>query len=673
LAQAISAERAAAMEADRHGFGSCGCDLPTLLGGHEAMVKHTISMDSTVKQTTSMDSTEKVASRTQSCKPSIADSKPSMTEVDSFADFTIIGAGEDEDCDNDLVKVGRRCTDSEKEILRAYKRCWTRQQKELQDQSRTRELQMLLERSRENMRTQLPRIGALPANRYGEDVILPPFEAGAHVPVLALLNPFSGALVGTDILAIARKSAYYQDRFFNIVDVVKDQRRGGIMDIFRTELCKAKDEAKKMGTRPRIISGGGDGTASFALFIIFAALRADAAREDDGLGDKGNGFIWTDEEMAESFPALAQMPLGSANDFGNALGWGSSYPGHAESGMSFHWRKHAFSALKDWLGAVLSPASRLANFDVYGIVPTEGSESCDFKLCELTGRRGLTPKVWIDGERHLVMKEANLPVPLFLCLYFSAGFGAYMTARFQINRRKKPLQNKLEYARQAAGILLESIPPQLNVGLEGVKVCCGQDAYFPPRSSDGSGGRKYREVGFLNINWQAGMVNGAERAPPCGRIFSTRAPAKFNDGMMDMYRLKLASIFRNPGFKYQTDKREEGLTLEHTGGKGKGVFFQWDGESRFAFSPTGDAFHIHIRKILNIPVVLGPRYAPDVTGDPDNGQAVHFGFAGSTPQDQATFRQRIIKGVCGELNAELIASRADMMNAGLKVDHDEKL
>lgn len=66
--------------------------------------------------------------------------------------------------------------------------------------------------------------------------------------------------------------------------------------------------------------------------------------------DSGNGFIWSDEEMAEqwhpgsrrrgfaeklrrvkfghlifelrSFPAIAQMPLGSANDFGNILGWG---------------------------------------------------------------------------------------------------------------------------------------------------------------------------------------------------------------------------------------------------------------------------------------------------------------------------------------------------------------
>ena len=67
-----------------------------------------------------------------------------------------------------------------------------------------------------------------------------------------------------------------------------------------------------------------------------------------------------------------------------------------------------------------------------------------------------------------------------------------MTARFQMNRRKSPIRNKLEYIRlggmhrfkwmqlshfclhscgtftrrQGCGILAENIPPQLNVGLE---------------------------------------------------------------------------------------------------------------------------------------------------------------------------------------------------------------
>eukprot|EP00438_Fugacium_kawagutii_P025663 Skav205808 [mRNA] locus=scaffold307:308742:319003:- [translate_table: standard] len=71
------------------------------------------------------------------------------------------------------------------------------------------------------------------------------------------------------------------DRFFNIIDVVRDQRRGGLLDLLRRELCAAKTEAKAMGQRPRVISGGGDGTASFTLFILFAALRADDSRADE--------------------------------------------------------------------------------------------------------------------------------------------------------------------------------------------------------------------------------------------------------------------------------------------------------------------------------------------------------------------------------------------------------
>jgi len=328
-------------------------------------------------------------------------------------------------------------------------------------------------------------------------------------------------------------------------------------------------------------------------------------------------------------------------------------------------RSKAQAALERWCAAVIDPDTKIANFDLFGIVPEEGKEACDFKVCELTGPRGINPKVKVDGKQQLLMKEPGTPVPLFLCLYFSAGFAAYMTARFQMNRRKGPISNKLEYARQAAGICMESVPPQLNVGLEGVQISCGDESYFPPRSTDSEGGRKYREVGFLNINWQGGMANGADRAPACARLCSTREPAKFNDGQMDMYRLKFKSAVKNPGLKIQTDKKDGGMTLTYSGGLGKGVFFQWDGEARFAFSPSGDAFHIHIRKILNIPVVLGPDYNAKVTGDADNGKEVRFGFAGDTLEQSRSFVKRVIQGVKGELNPELLASRDDINAAGL--------
>lgn len=175
-------------------------------------------------------------------------------------------------------------------------------------------------------------------------------------------------------------------------------------------------------------------------------------------------------------------------------------------------------------------------------------------------------------------------------------------------------------------------------------------------------------MGFLNINWQAGMFNCAERAPLGSRICSTREPAKFNDGMMDMYRGKFKSVLKNPGFVYQTDKREEGLTLTYSGERGTGIFFQWDGESRFAFSPSGDDFHIHIRKILNIPVVLGPNYDPRVTGEPENGLPVKFSFSGRSDEERRSFAQRVLKGVQGQLNEELLATNEEMHSIGLHLE-----
>jgi hypothetical protein len=169
----------------------------------------------------------------------------------------------------------------------------------------------------------------------GKDLQLPKFEKGRHVPTLALINGRSGGKVGSHVLAIARGSPVYQDRFFDIVEVAKDTVRGGLLDVFRLELNAAKEEAKAIGTRPRVISGGGDGTGSFTLHMILKALQADNLRdEEEGLRNTGNGFIWTDEELRASFPAIAQMPLGSANDFANILGWGQTYPGSANGCFS---------------------------------------------------------------------------------------------------------------------------------------------------------------------------------------------------------------------------------------------------------------------------------------------------------------------------------------------------
>ena len=90
---------------------------------------------------------------------------------------------------------------------------------------------------------------------------------------------------------------------------------------------------------------------------------------------------------------------------------------------------------------------------VWGIMPVGNEKKCNFKLAELHGKRGRNPKSKIDGYQQLTMKEASKPTPFFVMLYFSTGFGGYLCSRFSINRRTTPLRNRLEYIRQALGML----------------------------------------------------------------------------------------------------------------------------------------------------------------------------------------------------------------------------
>jgi hypothetical protein len=501
------------------------------------------------------------------------------------------------------------------------------------------------------------------ANRYGTPGAsrLPHFDENHHVPTLALLNDRSGAKAGFDILNLTRELPYYKDNFFNIVDVVKSGKRGGLLDVFREQLNKAKEKAKAMGNgvRPRLISGGGDGTASFALHVVFRSLRPNPDRKDDGLEDTGNGFIWSDEEMRDYFPALAQMPLGSANDLGNILGWGRKFPGHGGCCTA---RTSRLKQLQDWVDSVIDPKTLVTNFDVWGIMPDKDEDQCNFKLAQLTGKRGISPKAkGADGKLHVLMEEADTPVPFFICLYFSAGFMAYVAARFQINRHDTHLKNDLEYVRQGAAIVLGSTPPELSIKCDGMKVSCDDEAYFPPRSASG---KAYRDVGFYNINWQAHLLHGADRSSLPNRLCGTREPVKFNDGQIDVWRFRLRTLLKNPGVKIQVDKKKD-FRLTYDGGKGKGIFFQWDGESRFAFSPSGKDFSIYIRKVLNIPVVMGPKRSVKLTGDLDNGSPVTFGFSGDTQADRDAVRARVVKSLGRELNSELNATKDEIKDASM--------
>jgi len=522
-------------------------------------------------------------------------------------------------------------------------------------------------------------------NKYGaKDACLPKFDKSRHVPTLALINPMSGAKVGRDILSLARQSPIYSDRFFDIVATCQDAGRGGLLDLFRIELNAAKEEASKLNTRPRVISGGGDGTGSFTLHMVFLALQADNSRAEEGLKDTGNGFIWSDEEMASSFPAIAQMPLGSANDFANIIGWGQKFPGSTNSCRSVcsgcsatcnRWtRQRRLKSLLRWMEIIIDPATQVSNFDVWGIMPSSGADACNFKLCELGGQRGRNPKTKVDGKQQLTMKEAGRPTPFFILLYFSTGFGAYLCSRFSINRRSTPFRNRLEYIRQILGMVTERSPPQVNCRTQGVRINCsggrggdGQaSAYFPPRRGKKTKGSRYREVGFYNINWQAHLLHGADRAPLIRRCFfgRHRRPVKFNDGLLDMYRMRFKSYFKNPGSKMQTDKRKD-MTLTFEATQGKGIFVQYDGEARFVFSPTGEQFSIHIRKVLNIPVVIGPYCKESLTGNLKEQQPVTFEMCGDTSLEKDRVRARILKSLRGELDPELNATSDEIKEAQL--------
>lgn len=523
----------------------------------------------------------------------------------------------------------------------------------------------------------------------GRDTKLPAYTPGKHVPCLALINPKSGAKVGKDVLSVARHCLIHQHRFFNVIDTVKDTARGGLLDVLRLELTAAKEEAKQMKppTRPRIISGGGDGTGSFTLHMIFKALQADNSRAADGLGDTGNGFIWTDKEMQESFPAIAQMPLGSANDFANISGWGQKFPGSVNccrSSCAFcsvfvnrRTKAYRFSYLVRWMEVLMDPATQVVNFDVWGIMPAAGATQVNFKLAELGGKPGRNPKTKVDGKWQFAMKQAGMPTPFFVLLYFSTGFGGQLISRFNLNRRSTPFRNRLEYIRQVVNMVFERVPPQINLRTGGVKVDCsvnkGADgeqasAYFPPRraKSKNARGHRYREVGFYNINWQAHALHGADRAPLMRRCCwsKNRRPVKFNDGLIDMYRMRFKSYLKNPGTRMQTDKKKD-MLLTFEASQGKGIFVQYDGEGRFAFSPTGDRFMIYIRKVLTIPLVVGPHANAKIVGDLKDEPRGTFEMYGETPEQKEQVRFRVLKSLRGDLDKELNATAEEMTAAKL--------
>lgn len=393
--------------------------------------------------------------------------------------------------------------------------------------------------------------------------VSPEDPTSEDVPFVGLLNPRSGSRAGARFLAEAAKLPTYRSRLFDIVAVATQP---DVMSEFRRQLERVKEEVlRKMERqpgkeyRPRLICGGGDGTASFAIWCIFRALRAE-----------GGGSEWSDDELRRFFPAFVQMPLGTGNDLAGALGWGRDInPANRPE-------------VQSWFRSAIGHSSPVRAFDVWGIVPRKGQAG---KVCALSG---------LEDGRFQKFGEAGPSVPFLCLLYFSMGFDAFVAAQVELHRTDSRIENFLEYARAIPASLFGD--QRRNVDLTGVSISVpeggGARRYFPPPGRESSG-YEYCSVGAMNINSMS------------GGIWSAKDAALPDDGRLDLYRQRnyLKNVLRR-GNRYKTEKHERAVIA--VPGHLPGVHFQFDGEARFLFHPEGKDFEMEVMRVMQIPVVLGP-------------------------------------------------------------------
>jgi hypothetical protein len=514
---------------------------------------------------------------------------------------------------------------------------------------------------------------------FPPDAQLDEWKPDVHAPFIGLINPKSGGQAGAPILEVCMRTPVYKDRMMHIVEVIKSaNKKDGLFEKFRTFLNEAKDAAKQKDAkfRPRLICGGGDGTASFALMIVFKALLANPERADEGLADTGNGFIWTDEELKNFFPALVQMPLGTGNDLAGVLGWGRKAPGDLRCGCC-RGASASHAALKTWFNRALDVRTPVSNFDVWGFMPPPGQDVMDLKLCELAAvtREG--------GKKKFVMKEPDVVVPFLVLLYASYGFAAEVVAKFQLKRTTSQFLNTLQYGIIGAPMMCcGSKVEQKKHRMDGLSVWMpeGSDMeqngtlqYFPPRPTRRPA-HCYGEVGFLNLNsYSGGNVNGKDRSGChfrwciCRGGATRRKPVRFDDGFMDLFRQRPPRTNLKTGSVLQTDKRRSAtFHFDPADSKGVGVFMQYDGEGRFVFHPEHKPWRMDVHQVLRIPVVIGPGVRP-----PDGGGEVGFAFVGEdseVPRIKTRIKKWVAGGIVGEVNGTL----DDLKNAGLPVTAKDK-
>jgi len=437
------------------------------------------------------------------------------------------------------------------------------------------------------------------------------------VPFVGLLNPRSGSKMGDVFLREAQKRTAYTGRLFDIVHVASNHNSKG--DEFRAQLDRARDEAKEKKTgqpgkdfRPRLICGGGDGTASFALTCVFKALMLE--------GDEFTGYRWSTDDLNEFFPALVQLPLGTGNDLAGILGWGRTIdPATNPKGAQC------------WFKKALSVQSPVHAFDVWGLFPS--NDGISFKACMLNG---------LDKQGSPLFKVAGHSVPFLTLLYFSMGRDAFVVAQVEHHRTNFQILNKAQYLVQA--IQAVRGPGASNVNLDGVEVLGVEETsqlrlYPPARLKAG----EFQTVGFMNIN-----------SLSAGRV-EARDQANFSDEKIDFYCESafsaLTEINKELKLAIPTEKHHRSL-WRVDGEKQPCTFIQYDGEGRVLFHPDGGVFELHVRQVMQIPVVVDIENVGPPASQP---LPAALRFIGSEAE-KAEAQQRIYQLAYGALTAELNAT-----------------
>lgn len=487
--------------------------------------------------------------------------------------------------------------------------------------------------------------------------VAPDDPASGDAPFLGLLNPHSGNLMGATFMQEASQNPQFKHRLFDIISVAT---KAEVMAAFRKQLQAVRAEADATSAflgrevRPRIVIGGGDGTASFAIWCIFRALQA-------------GGSLWDHEELERYFPAFVQMPLGTGNDFAGVLGWGRSIDpvGHAASASA-------------WLKSAVSLERSVVPFDVWGLGPAGGQ--C-VKVCMLKGLDSMHP----DRPQ---FKVAGPAVPFLSLLYFSMGYEAFVAAQVENNRTESRFANFKEYLKSIPGSLMGAQRRNINLAGVEIRVPEGGDArsrhYFPPPHRE-STGAEFTSIGFMNINSFGGGT------------FKATDPALFADGLMDMFRQKkyIKNILRR-GLRFRTEKHASAAFRLPQGLPG--VFCQCDGETRYLFGAQGEEVDFLVRRVMQIPVVLGPgapRESQDACGaetwedasDVEDGspasmwacsfsskgarrrskKAAHFRFIGADDEKES-FRARLDAWVSGALAGEMNATAREVAELQARSD-----